>query len=80
MWQSISKEVYMEKVKGLKPLESYTDPDGILQMSFGKPKIETVWGIRGNSGEDDKPVVKCEMNKESRHDLEWVTEYFEFNS
>lgn len=78
MWGKIDKETYMEKVKGLKPLESYTDPDGTQVMSFGRPHILTIWGLRGNSGEEDSPIVKCEMNKESRHDIEWDTQYFEY--
>lgn len=78
MWNKIDKETYMEKVKGLKPLESYTDLDGTQVMSFGRPRIETIWGISGAGLTNDLPMVKCEMNKESRHDIEWDTQYFEY--
>jgi len=77
MWTTIDKETYMQKVKGLKPIESFTDPDGILAMSCGKPQILTVWGI-SEMGETI-PVVKCEQHKDSRHDTDWKTEYFEYN-
>jgi hypothetical protein len=80
MWTTIDKKAYAQKVRGLKPLESFTDPDGTMEFSCGKPQIVTIWGIRGNNNEDDTPVVKCEMHKESRHDLEWVTEYFEYSN
>lgn len=78
MWSKIEKEVYMERVYGLKPLESYTDPDGILSMSCGKPYIETVWGISGAGLTNSLPMLKCEMRKEHRHQQEWDTEYFEY--
>jgi hypothetical protein len=78
MWVTIDKETYMQKAKGLKVIESYTDPDGILEFSSGRPQIVTVWGILGE--EENTPVVKCEQIKESRHDIEWQTEYSEYKS
>jgi hypothetical protein len=71
MWQEITKDVYMDKVKGLKPIESFSDPDGILPYGYGCPAMDTVWG----NGE--KQIVKCEMRKQSRHDVEWQFNYFE---
>jgi len=78
MWVTIDKETYMQKVKGLKPIESFTDPDGTMSFSCGRPQIVTIWGIRGNSNEEDTPIVKCEQRKESRYDIEWQTEYSEY--
>ena len=76
MWVKIDKDTYMQKVIGLKPIESYTDPDGTQPFSCGRPQMVTVWGIRGE--EENTPVVKCEQVKESRHDTEWQTEYSEY--
>lgn len=83
MWQTIDKETYMEKVKGLKPIESFTDPDGTMEFSCGKPQIETIWGtvatVVNEDGEyGNQPVVKCEMRKHDRHQKDWDTEYFEY--
>ena len=75
MWVKIDKETYMEKVKGLKPLESYTDPDGTLEMSCGQPQIDTIWGI--NNWPDLQQIVRCTHTKKDRHQLDWDTEYFE---
>ena len=78
MWVTIDKETYMQKVKGLRPIESFTDPDGTMQFSCGRPQIVTVWGIVGAKDEDDTPVLKCEQRKENRHQVEWETEYSEY--
>jgi hypothetical protein len=78
MWNEINKEAYMKKVIGLKPLESYTDPDGIQVMSFGRPHILTIWGMPGSKDDDATPIVKCEMNKGSRHDRDWDVQYYEY--
>jgi hypothetical protein len=78
MWQNIDKETYMQKVKGLKPIESFTDPDGTMEFSCGRPQIVTIWGTVGTNEEENTPIVKCEMRKESRHQLEWDTEYSEY--
>lgn len=77
-WNKIDKETYMGKVKGLKPIESFTDPDGTMEISCGRPEIVTIWGIVGGKNEDDTPIVKCEQRKENRHQQEWDTEYFEY--
>lgn len=71
MWQEITKDAYMDKVKGLKPVESFSDPDGILPYGYHQPAMDTVWG------KDDKHIVKCEMRKDNRHQLEWDCKYFE---
>ncbi len=68
----------MEKVNGLKPIESFTDPDGIMEFSYGRPQIVTIWGTVGARNEYDTPIVKCEMRKQDRHQPEWETEYFEY--
>jgi hypothetical protein len=78
MWITIDKETYMQKVKGLRPIESCTDPDGTMQFSCGRPQIVTVWGVVGANSEDNTPVVKCEQRKEDRHQVEWETEYSEY--
>jgi hypothetical protein len=78
MWNKIEKEAYMQKVVGLKPLESYTDPEGTLPFSCGIPQIETIWGTEGGKEEYDKTVVKCKMTKQNRHQQDWDTEYFEY--
>lgn len=45
MWVTIDKETYMQKVAGLDPIESITDPDGTLyQSSEGKPRAVTDLG------------------------------------
>lgn len=68
----------MELVKDLKPLSSFTDTEGILQSGNGRPCIETTWGVPGKGDVEERQVVKCEMNKESRHEMEWQIEYFEW--
>jgi hypothetical protein len=79
MWVTIDKETYMQKVAGLDPIESITDPDGTLyQSSEGKPRAVTVWGTKGEGDEYAKPVVKCEMKKEHRHVIEWDAQFFEW--
>lgn len=72
MWVKIDKEIYMEKVNGLKPLSSVTDIDGTLTViASGRPYIDTIWG----RGDDEQ--LKCVMTKKDRHQLIWDTEYFE---
>jgi hypothetical protein len=78
MWVTIDKETYMQKVIGLKPIESFTDPDGTMHFSCGRPQIVTIWGTVGVGEEENTPVVKCEQRKEDRHQLEWETEYSEY--
>lgn len=72
MWKEIDREEYMNKVKGLKPIESFSDPDGILSFGYGRPAMDTIWGT-----DIDNPLVKCEMRKENRRQLEWEYKYFE---
>jgi hypothetical protein len=79
MWVTIDKETYMQKVAGLDPIESITDPDGTLyQSSEGKPRAVTVWGHKAKGDQYATPVVKCEMKKEHRHVIEWDAQFFEW--
>lgn len=70
-WQTIDKDTYMKKVVGLRVLESFSDPDGDLPFGYGKPAMDTIWGI------GETAIVKCEMRKNNRHELNWEYEYFE---
>jgi hypothetical protein len=78
MWKRIDKDTYMKKVKGLKPIEGFSDPDGTLHFGYGKPAMDTIWGIVGKNDEPDQPIVKCEMRKENHRQLDWDIEYFEY--
>ena len=60
----------------LKPIETFSDPDGILSFGYGKPAMDTIWGI--SDGEESKPILSHEMRKESRHDKEWQYRYFQY--
>jgi hypothetical protein len=71
MWHKITKEMYMEKVKGLKPMESFSDPDGVSPIGYGCPAMDTTWG------KDYEEIVKCEMRKQDRHQAEWDYTYYE---
>jgi hypothetical protein len=71
IWTEITKEEYMEMVKDLKPLESFSDPDGVLPYGYGYPAMNTIWG-----NDPDFPVVKCEMRKANRGELEWRYTYY----
>lgn len=71
MTTEITKEEYMGLVKGLKPIESFSDPDGILPFGYGMPAMDTVWGT-----DSEHPVVECQMRKESRHQQDWEYKYF----
>lgn len=70
MWKAIEKDEYMKKVAGLKPLESFSDPDGVLSFGYGVPAMDTVWG------NDSGPLLKCEMRKDNRHQADWDYSYF----
>lgn len=70
--KEIDEKTYMERVTGLNPIETFSDPEGILPYGYGIPAMDTVWG------HGDQKVLFCEMRKDSRHDKEWQTRYFEF--
>ncbi len=72
MWQQIDEVEYMERVVGLKPIESFSDPDGVFSFGYGRPAMDTVWGT------DGEPILKREMRKENRHQLKWDNQYFKF--
>jgi hypothetical protein len=60
----------------LKLIESFSDPDGILSFGYGKPAMDTVYGI--SDGEESKPILRHEMRKESRYDKDWTYRYFQY--
>lgn len=70
----ITRDEFLKLFSGrnLQAMESFTDPDGAFLMSFGKPRMETVWGIDG--------IKICESiaTKSDRHQLDWDWEYFEY--
>lgn len=70
MWKAIEKDEYMQKVAGLKPLESFSDADGVLSFGYGVPAMDTIWG------NDSGPLLKCEMRKADRHQADWDYFYF----
>lgn len=73
MWKAIEKDEYMKKVAGLKPLESFSDADGVLSFGYGVPAMDTIWG------NDSGPLLKCEMRKVDRHQADWDYYYYSIN-
>lgn len=71
MWRPITKEVYMQQVGELKPVESFSDPDGTSPLGRGRPWMETIWGL------DDKRILKCITSKLDRHQQHWDEYYFQ---
>lgn len=61
----------MEMVNALRPLESFSDPDGVSPCGNGKPSMDTIWG-----NDPGLPVCKCEMRKANRHEIEWKSTYY----
>jgi len=72
--KQVTREEYMAFFKGknLKPISSFSDPDGVLSFGYGCPAMDTDWGTE----DEDEPFARCEMRKESRHDNEWIYTYF----
>lgn len=71
MWKPIAKEVYMQQVGELKPMESFSDPDGTSPYGKGYPWMETIWG------RDDECILKCITSKVNRHQQHWDEHYFQ---
>ena len=71
--KKVNKETYMEafKQQELKPISSFSDPDGVMPFGYGRPAMDTDWGTE----DSDEPIARCEMRKESRHDKEWEYTY-----
>lgn len=70
--EKITREEYMKLVEGCSPYSSFSDPDGVLSFGYGRPAMDTVWG------KDDKDVCRCEMRKESRHQIEWEYTFYKY--
>ena len=72
--KKVTREEYL-KVFGnyeLKPISSFSDPDGVLSFGYGRPAMDTDWGTE----EEEQPFCRCEMRKESRHQTEWEYTYY----
>lgn len=80
MWIEINKEEYMQIFSDyrhdLKPFASYTDIDGVLPFSSGKPQYMTEWGI--NYGGKDEPLLKAESEKQNASDSTFTHRYFKW--
>jgi hypothetical protein len=70
-WRPISKEEYIIKVDGLKPVESFSDPTGESHLGKGFPWMETIWGV------DDKRLLKSITSKVNVDQEKWDEHYFE---
>lgn len=75
MWKEISKDEYMIRVSELKPIESFSDPDGTSPYGHGRPWMETIWGH--SSVERDTGILKCIMSKSDRQQENWNEQYYE---
>lgn len=69
----ITKEEYMTLVKDLKPMFSFSDPDGTSPIGNGRPFMEKIWGDGATE------IVCCEMSKENRHQNHWDYTYYRIN-
>lgn len=76
MWIETSNEVYAvifaKHKKELAPHSSYTDIDGVQELSFGRPAIITEWGFRNS----ENPLLKIVQTKESQSQQEWDFEFY----
>lgn len=70
--REVTKTEYMNAFKNreLKPIGSFSDPDGVLPFGYGRPAMDTDWGL------DETTVARCEMRKEYRTDTEWNCTYY----
>ena len=66
----ITRDEYMELVRGLKPMESFSDPEGCSPFGNMRPQMVTVWG------DGERHIVTFKKTKENRHQSEWDYEYF----
>lgn len=73
--KKVTEQEYREFFKNneyLRPIASFSDPDGTCHFGYGVPAMDTDWGISGT----DKPLARCQMRKENRHSGIWKCEYF----
>ena len=72
--KQVTREEYMAFFKGknLKPISSFSDPEGILSFGYGCPAMDTDWG----NSDEDEPYARCEMRKDHRLQEEWEYTYF----
>ena len=72
--KKVTEQEYREdfKKQNLKPISSFSDPDGAIPFGYGVPAMDTDWGVEG----DEEPIARCEMRKESSHDAEWKYTYY----
>lgn len=70
----VTQEEYMAFFNGkkLKPISSFSDPDGVLPFGYGCPAMDTDWG----TDSEEEPFARCEMRKDDRHQQEWEYTYF----
>jgi hypothetical protein len=74
MKKEVSREEYFDFFKNnsnLKPISSFSDPDGTSPYGIGRPSMDTDWGVSGT----DDVLATHEMRKEHRNN-EWETRYF----
>lgn len=71
MWRPIKKEDYMSRVPGLKPVESFSDPEGTSPYGRGFPWMETVWG------NEEERILKVITSKIDLDQPKWDEHYFE---
>lgn len=72
MWKEITIEEYkaIHDLAKLRPVSSFSDPDGILPYGYGRPAMDTVWGT------EDNEILLCEMRKENRHQDKWDFKFY----
>lgn len=54
----------------LKPIGSFSDPDGVISFGYGCPAMDTDWGV------GELLIARCEMRKEDAHQAAWDFRYF----
>lgn len=64
--------MFRGKYPELIPISSFSDPDGIYSFGYGRPAMDTDWGVN----DDDIPYCRTEMRKKSRHDQKWEYTYY----
>lgn len=72
--KKVSREIYINEFKKhkLKPISSFSDPDGILPFGYGIPAMDTDWGIEGS----EKIIARCEMRKNNSQEENWEYTYY----
>ena len=64
--KKVTEEEYREFFKNnedLRPIASFSDPEGTCHFGYGVPTMDTDWGISGT----DEPLARCQMRKDNRH-------------